>query len=133
MKLWYGLPKFKGQSKFSTWLYKITYNASIAYVKRYKPKYVVNTTISNLPEAISTNKADKNIMLKEKKELVQQAINQLKPKEKIVISLFYLKEQSIEEVASICNLKVNDVKVNLHRGRKKLQQLLANSKKNEYV
>ena len=58
------------------------------------------------------------------KEYLDKAINLLEPDESTLITLFYLSEQSLEEIAQVLNIEANAVKVRLHRARKKLREKL---------
>ena len=60
----------------------------------------------------------------EQRNQVQWALSQLKSSERLVMNLFYLEELSYEEITAITNLSLANVKVKLHRSKKKLKQLL---------
>ena len=61
----------------------------------------------------------------EQRNQVQWALSQLKSSEHLVMNLFYLEELSYEEITVITNLRLANVKVKLHRSKKKLKRLLA--------
>ena len=61
----------------------------------------------------------------EQRNQVQWALSQLKSSERLVMNLFYMEELSYEEITAITNLSLANVKVKLHRSKKKLKQLLS--------
>lgn len=121
VKAYQGLKKFKGNSKFSTWLYQIAYFTALNAVRNAKIE------ISDLHEAANL-KADESqfdhLEAEERKRLIQDAILHLKADERGVITLYYLEELSIDEVAKITRLSISNVKVKVHRARKKLYGIL---------
>ncbi|MCH2232802.1 MAG: RNA polymerase sigma factor [Crocinitomicaceae bacterium] len=119
VKAFKSLNKFRGNSKFSTWLYQIAYFTSINAARKGKKESV------DLQEVyLSENKNE--LETDERKVLLHQAINQLKPEEKAIITLYYLKELSLEEVAVVARLSLSNVKVKVHRIKKKLGSILEN-------
>lgn len=128
IKAYQGLSKFKGDSKFSTWLYQIAYFTALNAVRKKKIE------ISDLIE-VSNHQADENcadhLEAEERKALIQEALTHLKPDERGVITLYYLEELSIEEVSKITRLSISNVKVKVHRTRKKLYGILEQILKKE--
>ncbi|MBN4071213.1 RNA polymerase sigma factor [Crocinitomix catalasitica] len=127
IKAFKNLNTFRGDSKLSTWLYQITYFTAINHIRKKK----VETTDFEHLEA----EADESIMDQIQKEdrsvFLQEAMGHLKPDERAVINLFYMEENSIEEVAKITRLTKANVKVKLHRSKKKLYGILSQIMKNE--
>jgi len=135
LKAYKSLKSFKQKSKFSTWLYKIVYNLSVSQVRKKKTKvYSIDDDEKQhfeLPEA--SYKMDE-LEQKDQKKYLEKAIEQLSEEEQTIILLFYHQELSSEEIASIVNLSISNVKVKLFRVRKKLyehlNQLLKSETKN---
>lgn len=121
------LKSFKGNSKFQTWLGRIVINESI---KRLKQKTAGNIAIIDISEqeieSISES-ADK-LVLNDQKRIISEVFKNLLPNESLALELFYIKEQSLEEVTEITGWSVSKTKMLLLRGRKsfysKLKQLL---------
>ncbi len=111
LKAWMGFDRFKGEARFSTWLFKIGYNCWLNH--RYQSK------TSPLPDEdpISDSAADETFRYQE----LYQAISELNPNERAAILLFYMEEKNIKEIASIMNTKTGTVKSLLSRGRDKLR------------
>lgn len=125
VKMFKSLVHFKGNSKFSTWLYKITYNTCLDKIKGNKNKIqteTINEVIEN--KLCKDNDALNALEEKEKKNFVQSCLALLPPEDSFILTLFYLEEQSIEETANILGIKPNNVKIKLYRSRKKLAALL---------
>jgi len=125
IKAYQSLRSFKGDSKFSTWLYRIVYNAAISHTRRKKQDFtqldervVSDTTEDEIFENLDS--LDTELQSK----LVNEAINNLPADESAIVTLFYLKENTIDDISQITGLSVSNVKVKLFRIRKKLHDEL---------
>ncbi|NDV59523.1 RNA polymerase sigma factor [Bacteroides sp. 519] len=125
LKAFKSLYTYRGDSSFSTWLYRIAYNMAIGFTRKKKHDFLAieESIINNVPD----DKADSVLFPSEDEEKIMEltaAIEKLTPEEKAIITLFYYEEKSIDETAEITKLSVANVKVRLHRIRKKLYVLL---------
>ena len=125
IKVYRSLKQFKGESRFSTWLYKVAYHTCLdrlKKLKREKPTVEINT----FTEAhISTLQNDfEQIEDQERKELVQECLQLLPEEERLLLTLYYLNEQSVKEIAHIMGATETNIKVKLFRSRNKLATLL---------
>lgn len=127
VKAFKSFQRFRGQSKLSTWLYQITYTTALNHLRKKKVETVDQTYV----EVEADEHILQDIQLADKKRYIEQALTHLKPSERGVIELFYLQEQSIEEVTQITQLSRSNVKVLLHRSKKKLYGILEQLLKNE--
>jgi RNA polymerase sigma factor (sigma-70 family) len=116
LKAFQKLSTFKGGSKFSTWLYRITYNVAAD---------MEDETLANL-DLNSTSDTLDGLKKEEQKRYIDSAIEQLPEDQSLILTLFYLNENSIEEIVEITKMTASNVKVKLHRARKKLLGLLEN-------
>jgi RNA polymerase sigma-70 factor (ECF subfamily) len=119
IKAFKSLEQFKGDSEFSTWLYRIAYNTTMSELRKKKFSFVPiddNYSIEN--EIVNENIEDFNT--EKRLACLDAALKRLSPDETFLITLYYLDKQSIEVVSQISNLSVSNVKVKLHRIRKKL-------------
>jgi RNA polymerase sigma factor (sigma-70 family) len=116
-QLWKSYPSFKGESKLSSWIYRIALNTAIAVYR--KPKLDI-TYPSELPEQVPYT-ADTNAS--EKEEWLFRALRSLTDAEKAVISL-YLEDFSYQEIATITGLSESNVGVRLNRIKNKLKERL---------
>ncbi len=125
IKVFRSLHKFKGESKFSTWIYKVAYNTCLDTIKKNK-KHLNNVAI----DEYTFNKLDTidnaldNIINEEKRDLIKKCINKLPEDSSALLTLFYFEELSLEEISKIINVEANTVKVKLFRARKKLAVIL---------
>ena len=126
VKAYRALADFKGNSKFSTWLYTIATNTAITHLRKKKPQIYLINNEKNLEQLNATNNdySANRAEQKSKIEILNKAILLLKPDDAQVIILFYKGEQSIEEIGQITGLTPNAVKVKLHRARQRLKETL---------
>ena len=121
VKAYQGLNKFKGKSKFSTWLYQIAYFTAINAIRK---KGLERNDLSDAKSIAGNDNCLDHLASEEKKQLISQALSHLKAEERGLIILYYLDEMSIEEVSKISRLSISNVKVKIHRARKKLYSIL---------
>lgn len=133
LKVYKLLKQFEGKSKFSTWLYTIAYRTAIDYSR--KKKKVVQSIDENpgLFQLEDTQSAGPMAKTQQGniREVLQQIIGQLPPQDANILSLYYLHEQSVKEIAIITGLSLSNVKVKLYRIREQLKQLLTKALKAE--
>lgn len=134
VKAYKSLQRFKGDSKFSTWLYRIAYNSSLDKLKKQK-KNANNTTINEFTEhQIKTlDNALSNLEQKEYEQAIQDCLHQLPAEDCSILTLFYFEDLSLEDISKILNIKPNNVKVKLFRSRKKLATILQNRLEPEII
>lgn len=121
IKAFKSLNKFKGDSKFSTWLYKIAYNNCMDRVKKVARRY--NT--SSIDEVVENRiqSSDNTMQIIERKEravLMEECLQELPEDERTIIWLFYYKELNLKELIEVTSYSEANIKVKLHRARKKL-------------
>lgn len=122
IKAFKALSSFRFDCKFSTWLYRICYNNAISKGRGYKPIQVEVDTRSDIPYE-ATNALD-SLSAKDRNKYLSKAMEMLEPDESAILTLFYVDGNSINEIVSITDLSESNVKVKLHRGRKKLYSQL---------
>jgi len=125
VKAFKNLEKFKGDSKFSTWIYKIAYYASLDVVKRSK-RFSHSENIDDLNEGDLGNVQDALSYLheKERKKIINDALLKLNEDERIILTLYYFEELPVKEISKVVNLSVDNIKTKLFRSRKKLATVL---------
>ena len=134
IKTYKSLDKFKGESKFSTWIYRVAYNTCLDRLKKNKRTQNTVTIDEYTEHQVKTidNALDK-IEASEKKEAIQQCIELLPSDDSFLLTLYYFEELSLEEIGKIVGLKPNNVKVKLFRSRKKLATILKERLDNEII
>lgn len=125
IKAYKSLPKFKGDSKFSTWIYKIAYNSCLDRLKKNK-KFYNNVPIDEFTEhqVKTIDNALENLETKEREQAIQDCITLLPSEDGFLLTLYYFEEQSLDEISKVMDLTPNNVKVKLFRSRKKLATIL---------
>jgi RNA polymerase sigma-70 factor (ECF subfamily) len=125
IKVFKSLDKFKGDSKFSTWIYKVTYNTCLDRIKKNRKHLndvAIDEFIFNKLDTID-NALD-NMINEEKRVLIKRCINKLPEDSSALLTLFYFEDLSLVEISKIINSEANTVKVKLFRARKKLAVIL---------
>ena len=125
LKAYNALNDFKGECKFSTWLYRIVFNTAVSKTRK---KVISQEDIEEVPEIQFENvdvlSASENLRKNERKKFINKAMEKLSDEEQVLITLFYFKENSVAEVSEITGLDISNVKVKIHRARKKLYKAL---------
>ena len=120
------LPEFRGDSKFSTWLYRIVYSTALNHLRKQRPEILSTddeTRPLKLPDSTVPD-ASQQLELEERRMTVQQAIALLSPDDAGIITLFYLYEHSLEEICGIMDLTMTNAKTKLCRARQRLKVIL---------
>jgi RNA polymerase sigma factor (sigma-70 family) len=124
VKAYKALKDFRGESKFSTWLYSIVNSTAITFLRKKKldVSSLDNEHVFEQAENKDSGTSANQIEVKSKVEMVTKAIQLLSADDARLITLFYKAEQSLEEIAQIMNMEANTVKVKLHRARTRLKE-----------
>lgn len=127
VKCYQSLARFEGRSKFSTWLYRIAYHACIDALKRNR-QYTVSEDASTFWESWvgEEDNALEQMVTQDRNATLRKAIDNLPTDEQTILMMHYFEELSLKEIATVVNLSLTNVKVKLHRSRKKLYELLEN-------
>jgi RNA polymerase sigma-70 factor (ECF subfamily) len=125
IQLWKSYPRFRGEAKFSTWLYRIALNTAISDLRRQKRR-PLTTDPENLPAGLTDI-----LYAKEQEEQLRQlyaAIGQLTELEKALVML-YLEDRNYEEMEEILGINQNNLRVKMNRIKEKLRKI---TKENSY-
>lgn len=125
LKIFKALEKYKGDSKFSTWVYRITYNSCLDRLKSNNRKQTTVVIDEINEHQIRTMETAFEIMDRSDREKsVKQCLGKLPPEDGTLITLFYYEELSLAEISKIVGLDKNTLKVRLFRARKRLAIIL---------
>ncbi|MDP2423579.1 MAG: RNA polymerase sigma factor [Bacteroidales bacterium] len=134
LKAFQALPGFKKESKFSTWLYRIATNTAISATRKRK------ITMASLDETMIENYSEDEVKEnlnylsgEEQSHHVQEAMKQLHSQDVMLVNMFYSDELGIEGISEVTGLSQANVKVRLHRIRKKLYVLLEGMMHNQRI
>jgi RNA polymerase sigma-70 factor (ECF subfamily) len=119
INLWLGRDQFRGDSKISTWIYRVAVNSALMALRSSKPK-VETVSLDFGMLDLSTELDDAQ---KENIQMLYALINRLEDIEKAVI-LLWLDEFSYEDIADTLGLKRNTVATKIHRIKEKLSKAL---------
>lgn len=129
IKAFKSLHTFKGNARFSTWLYRITYNNCISEIRKRKMKFVSADDVQ-LPDEPEEMNFD-GIPAENRAKFVKAALDKLPHDEYTLILLYYFEDKTIDEIALITKMTDSNVKVKLFRARKKLHIILNEMLKEE--
>jgi RNA polymerase sigma factor (sigma-70 family) len=121
LKAFQKLAGFRQESSFQTWIYRITYNEAITRIRKNRVKLL------DLEEEITGNLADDDVEEnvagldeQEQKQVISKILDKLPEIDRVIVTLFYLESHPITEIAEITGLGESNVKVRLHRVRKRI-------------
>lgn len=125
IKCFHSLGNFKGDSKFSTWLYRIVYHSALDVVRSQKRSLDIQPLeMHDLKIESDLSNVLEQLMNQQTSELIKDAIKALNPQQQTIITLYYYDCLSLKEIAEIVGIGVSAVKINLFRARKRLYLLL---------
>lgn len=144
LRVYKSIKSFKGESSFSTWIYKITKNVCLDEIRKRRNKNVIS-----LDEEIKLNSGevtrqvessddtpDVALEKSEMKDLINKAISELSDEHRVVIVLRDIQGFSYEEIAKIIDCPEGTVKSRINRARKALKKILKSKREllnQEYV
>jgi len=121
IQLWQSYHKFRGEAKFSTWLYRVAINTAITGLRK-KKDFITTTEPFSLPHLADD---DSGKAEEERLRGMYDAISKLNDIEKAVVML-YMEERSYEEMQEILGISEGTLRVKMNRIREKLRQLTKN-------
>jgi RNA polymerase sigma-70 factor (ECF subfamily) len=119
MAAYQGIGKYTGKAKLSTWLWKISYNKAISYIRQKIRRKKLQEKMQDEYTEIQKDEDSSPSA-----EIVWGAVQKLPQDQAMAIVLFYRQEKTIKEIANIMKKGQNTVKIHLFRGREKLKELL---------
>ena len=124
VKAYRSLADFRGESKFSTWLYTIANTTSITFLRKKKLDVhsLDNEKVFEVADSKDSGLRANLVEQKSRVNMVNEAIAMLSPDDAEIITLFYKAEQNLEEISRILRLETNTAKVRLHRARTRLKE-----------
>jgi RNA polymerase sigma factor (sigma-70 family) len=122
------LATFNREAKFSTWLYRIVVNCALTVQQKRKMR---TEDLENAKILRSPSDTVDGLKQKEQRHFIERALKLLSPDDVTMITLFYLRENSLEEIAESIGIETNTVKVKLHRARKRLAEAMQEMMKGE--
>jgi RNA polymerase sigma factor (sigma-70 family) len=130
VKAYKNLNSFRGEAKFSTWFLRIVVNESIRHLERKKLENSYAKELAEIDEH-DINSSLKLIQADEQRKYINLAMQQMPPREALVLQLFYIDDMSLKEMEEITELNADHLKVLLHRARKQFFGFLQSELKHE--
>jgi RNA polymerase sigma-70 factor (ECF subfamily) len=124
---WQGLPSFRGDARFATWLYRIAYNCALKQLETRKRDQALQAALQAkqaLESPDNYERADAQIDKHERQTFVQEHLSHLPAKYRIVLILRHLQDMTYEEMAEILTMPVGTIKTHLFRARNLLKERL---------
>lgn len=132
IKAFQKIESYGGKSKFSTWLYSITYNACISELRkrRIEFKSLDDRQISDQDEQ-KMHDYYRETKKEDQEKYLNMALEKLPEDDQVLVTLYYYENQSMDEISVITGLTVSNIKVKIHRARKRMYLLLNEMLKEE--
>jgi len=124
---WMGLPSFRGEVRFATWLYRIAYHCALKQLERRKQERLLRADIEaeQILEGVNKRKQAEDILeLRAQQAIVREQLEKLPTKYRIVLILRHLQEMTYEEMADILTIPIGTIKTHLFRARYLLKERL---------
>lgn len=130
MVCYQSLSRFRSQSKFSTWLYRIVVNCAFTSIRKMKIQTDVYEAEAHDVEFDECS--FESLVKKEREQLVQESLLKISANEALALRLFYLEELSLAEIREITGWTETNTKTILFRGRKNMYAILSKLMKEDY-
>ncbi|MGD9897636.1 MAG: RNA polymerase sigma factor [Calditrichaceae bacterium] len=136
VKAYYNIQTYEGRGKFTTWLYKIVYNTCLNYLRKKQIVYTAgdlekpginndeNSELMRLWTTKSAEQIEPELENSNLQSILWAAIDRLPLIQSLVISMYYLNEFSVSEIAGILEIPHNTIKTHLFRGRSQMREIL---------
>ena len=125
IRAWKAIGKFRGDSTFGTWIYRITVNTAWTLRKKAKKHYFLNIEDTQEPVVIDEKKDPELVAINSDLSLVlRKALNQIPLEQRIIVELKNIEGRSHKEIADYLDISVTAAKVRLHRAHQKLRNIL---------
>ncbi len=125
LRAYRGLGAFKGDARFSTWLYRITWNLCTDWLRRNRKPGRASRALDDTAE-VADGRVDleAGLLAAEERRKVRQALDELAERYRTVLVLMYYQKMPCDQIASILELPVKTVETRLYRARKYLRRSL---------
>ena len=125
IRAWKAIEKFRGDSTFGTWIYRITVNTAWTLRKKAKKHYSLNIEDTQEPVVIDEKKDPELVAINSDLSVVlRKALNQITLEQRIIVELKNIEGRSHKEIADYLDISVTAAKVRLHRAHQKLRNIL---------
>ena len=126
IKAWTNLENFRGDSKLSTWLYRIAINESITFLNKKRSQNNISIDDDDT-FLLNTIESDEYFDGDNAQKLLQKAILTLPDKQRLVFHMKYFEEMKYEDMSEILGTSVGALKASYHHAVKKIEKILGES------
>ena len=119
IKAYVGIRSFKGLSSFGTWLYRIAYNEFYSHTRRHTEEHVEDIARMGDASTAGTDAIDASMT-------IQEALTRLNDNERVAVTLFYIEDQPLKQVAKIMQQPEGSIKSLIFRAKGKMKQFIVN-------
>ncbi|NML69608.1 RNA polymerase sigma factor [Chryseobacterium sp. RP-3-3] len=123
IQLWKSYQNFKGNSEFSTWMYRVAINTAITYLKKEKQR---TSNQTDVPHHFEVQNEDYNPAKDKQLEVFYSTVQELKALEKAII-FYFMEGMSHKEIGENLGLSEVNARVKLNRTKEKIQQIIKKS------
>lgn len=120
LQLWRSFDSFKGESKFSTWMYRVSLNTAIVLIRK-KNKTIVTSSLEN--QLININAEEQNAEVEEQLQLLYAAIKILNDIERALV-LMFLEDLPYKDIAETLGISEVNARVRMNRVKLKLKDII---------
>ena len=128
---WQGLGSFRGDARFSTWLYRIAYNCSLKQLELRKRDKALQSAMQEEERIAGEDQVSTRLEAQDRQHVVREHLLQLPAKYRAVLILRHLQEMTYEEMAEILTMPIGTIKTHLFRARNLLKERLEAFYRNE--
>ena len=124
IKIWQGLSTFRGDSQLYTWLYRIATNEVLTFIKRENTQTLETIPEKESQKVTATLIADEYFEGDKLQALLQEAIAQLPPKQRLVFNMRYFEDMKYEDMSKILDTSTGALKASYHHAAEKVEQYI---------
>src|SRR6266702_3024542 len=124
---WQGLPSFRGDARFPTWLYRIAYNCSLKQLEQRKREKALHAAMQAeqlVQHTDDSQRTDAALEARDRQSMVHEQLASLPAKYRVVLVLRHLQEMTYEEIAETLTMPIGTIKTHLFRARNLLKERL---------
>ena len=114
--VWHNMEKFRGDAKWSTWIFRIAVNTCLSHLRKKKDPLV------NMDELPLAGIADETHHKDQEVQLLYKCVSQLAEADRLIITMV-LENKSYAEIAAITDISENNLRVKIHRIKKQLTEI----------
>ncbi|MFY9151461.1 MAG: RNA polymerase sigma factor [Prolixibacteraceae bacterium] len=125
IKAYRKIDSYEGKSKFSTWLYSITYNGCISELRKRRIGFAsIDDRVMSDQDEMKMYDYYRETKKEDQEKYLNLALSKLPEDDQVLVTLYYYEGQSMDDISLITGLTVSNIKVKIHRARKRMYALL---------